>query len=186
LTNDNFTVGLNYYFGTAPAAAPIVAAAVVAPVVAAEPVVQKALPVAPVVQKEEVKQPVYKTIFSDKPVTIEGASFDTGSAKLKPAANVKLNQVVDFAAKNKDANLTVTGYTDNRGSAKLNDKLSAKRAGSVKAYLVKKGVSADRITATGKGMANPVADNKTKAGRATNRRVEINSVVKEEKKVQVK
>jgi OOP family OmpA-OmpF porin len=141
---------------------------------------------APVVKKEEVKQPVYKTIFSDKPVTIEGANFDTNSAKLKPTANAKLDQVVDFAAKNKDANLTVTGYTDNRGSAKLNDKLSAKRAGSVKAYLVKKGVDAKRIIAAGKGMANPIGDNKTKAGRALNRRVEINSVVKEEKKVQVK
>lgn len=183
LNNDNFTIGLNYYFGAAPAPA----AAVVAPVVAAvAPVVKKeeVKPVvAPVVKKEEVKPVVYKTIFSDKPVTIEGASFDTGSARLKPAANAKLNQVVDFAAKNKDANLTVTGYTDNRGSAKLNEKLSAKRAGSVKAYLVKKGVDAKRIAATGKGMANPIGDNKTNAGRAMNRRVEINSVVKEEKKV---
>lgn len=185
LTNDNFTVGLNYYFGSAPAPAPmVVAPAVIAPVVAPA-VVKKEEPVVTPAAKKEAA-PVYKTIFSDKPVTIEGTSFDTGSAKLKRTANKQLDQVVDFAAKNKDANLTVTGYTDNRGSVKLNDKLSAKRAASVKAYLVKKGVAANRITAEGKGMSNPVADNKTAAGRAKNRRVEINSVVKEEKKVQVK
>ncbi len=185
LTNDNFTVGLNYYFGSAPAPAPVVVApAMIAPV-AATPVVKKEESVVAPAAKKEVA-PVYRTIFSDKPVTIEGTSFDTGSAKLKRTASKQLDQVVDFAAKNKDAHLTVTGYTDNRGSVKLNDKLSAKRAASVKAYLVKKGVAANRIAAEGKGMSNPVADNKTAAGRAKNRRVEINSVVKEEKKVQVK
>jgi len=175
LTNNNVTVGLNYYFNSP--AAPVVAAAVVAPVVA--PVVKEE-PVAP-----KKVEPVYKTVVSDKLVTIEGTSFDTGSAKLKRAASKQLDPVVDFAGKNKDANLTITGYTDNRGSAKLNDKLSAKRAASVKAYLVKKGVPANRITAEGKGMNNPIADNKTAAGREKNRRVEISSVLKEEKKVQV-
>lgn len=172
LTNNNLTVGFNYYFSAPPA-----------PVVV--PVVKKEEPApapAPVVVK---KEPVYKTVVSDKLVTIEGTSFDSGSAKLKKAANKQLDTVVDFANKNKDANVAVTGYTDDRGSDKLNAGLSKKRAESVKAYLVKKGVAANRITAEGKGKANPVADNKTSAGRAKNRRVEINSVLKEEKKVQV-
>jgi len=82
--------------------------------------------------------------------------------------------------------LTVTGYTDSTGSDKYNQKLSEKRADSVKAHLVKKGVAADRIVTKGMGKANPVGDNKTKAGRAQNRRVEINAVVREEKKVLVK
>lgn len=173
LNNQNFTVGINYYFDS-PYVAPV-AAAIVAPVVvkeAAKPVV-----VAP---KES-----YKTIFSDKPVTIEGANFDTSSAKLKKTADAKLNEVVDFAAKNKDSNLAVSGHTDSRGSEKLNQKLSLSRAESVKAYLVKKGVSASRITTKGEASTRPVADNKTKAGRAQNRRVEITSVVKEESKVRV-
>jgi OOP family OmpA-OmpF porin len=173
LNNNNFTIGLNYYFDSiAPAA---VAAAVVAPVVVKE--VAKPAPVAPKV--------VEKTIFTDKPVTIEGANFDTSSAKLKPAADKKLNEVVDFAAKYKDSNLAVTGHTDSRGSEKLNQKLSLSRAESVKAYLVKKGVSAARITTKGEASTRPVADNKTKAGRAQNRRVEISSVVRESKQVRV-
>lgn len=175
LTNNNLTIGVNYYFDSP--AAPV-AAAIAAPVVAAEapkPVAAAPAPAAP----------VYKTIFSDKPVTIEGTNFDTNSAKLKPAADNKLNEVVDFAAKNKDSGLTVTGYTDSRGSDKLNQKLSERRAASVKAYLVKKGVAADRISAKGMGAAKPVADNKTAAGRAQNRRVEIDSVVKESKQVRV-
>lgn len=179
LRNDNFTVGLNYYFN-----APRVAyVAPVEPPVVARPQ-PKVEPVAPPVAKPA--EPVYKTIFSDKPVTIEGANFDTNSAKLKPSADKKLNEVVDFAAKHQDTGLVVSGHTDNRGSLKLNQKLSKARAESVKAYLVKKGVSAKRITTKGEGFSRPIADNKTKAGRAKNRRVEIDAVVREEKKVRVK
>jgi OOP family OmpA-OmpF porin len=174
LNNNNFTIGVNYYFDS-PYVAPVAAAVVTAAVVAKPEA--KAAVVAP---KES-----FKTIFSDKPVTIEGANFDTNSAKLKKTADKKLNEVVDFAAKNKDSNLAVSGHTDSRGSEKLNQKLSLSRAASVKAYLVKKGVSAARITTKGEASTRPVADNKTKAGRAQNRRVEITSVVKEESKVRV-
>jgi OOP family OmpA-OmpF porin len=115
---------------------------------------------------------------SQKLITIEGANFDTNSAKLKPEASKQLDEVVDFAAKHKDANLDITGYTDNRGSDKLNQDLSARRAESVKAYLVKKGVAADRLTIKGEGAGNPVGDNGTKEGRAQNRRVEIRAMVR--------
>ena len=141
-----------------------------------------------VVKKEEPKpapKEVWKSVVTEKLITIEGTNFDTNSAKLKPGADKKLNEVVDFATQNKGANLAITGYTDSRGSDKLNQNLSARRAESVKAYLVKKGIAADRITTQGEGAANPVADNKTSEGRAKNRRVEIKSMVKEEKKVRV-
>lgn len=174
LNNNNVTIGINYYFDS-PYVAPV-AAAVVAAAVVAKPETKAAV-VAPKI--------VEKTIFTDKPVTIEGANFDTSSAKLKKAADKKLSEVVDFAAKYKDSNLAVSGHTDSRGSEKLNQKLSLSRAESVKAYLVKKGVSAARITTKGEASTRPVADNKTKAGRAQNRRVEITSVVKEESKVRV-
>lgn len=169
LNNNNLTLGINYYFDE-----PYVAPAVVA---AVAPVVVKA--------PEPKPAPVYKTIFSDKPVTIEGANFDTNSSKLKPTADGKLNEVVDFAAKYPATSLAVSGHTDSRGSEKLNQKLSTARAESVKAYLVKKGVAADRIATKGEASTRPVGDNKTKQGRAQNRRVEINAVVREEKKVLV-
>lgn len=129
--------------------------------------------------------PTYKTISYDAPITLEGTSFASGSAKLNKSAATQLDDVAGFLNKNKEANLTVAGYTDDRGDAKKNEKLSASRADAVKAYLVKKGIAADRIATKGEGAAKPVADNKTAEGRAKNRRVEIGAVVKETKSVQV-
>ena len=157
----------------APAPAPVVAApapVVVAPVVVAPP--------APVV-------PVFKTVVTEKALTLSGTSFDTGSAVLKKAATAKLAEAVTFANENKDSDLVVTGYTDSRGKEAKNVKLSAARAAAVKAYLVKKGVDAKRLSSKGMGSANPVGDNKTKAGQDANRRVEIHTSVKQETKVRV-
>ena len=101
------------------------------------------------------------------------ALFDTNSAQLKPKAAAQLDDVV---AKLKDVQLErvqVTGYTDNTGAAAYNVKLSQARAEAVKKYLASKGVDANRIHTDGKGAANPAADNKTAAGRAANRRVEL-------------
>ena len=120
-----------------------------------------------------------------KPVRIEGAKFDINSAKLKPTADAKLQQVVDFASKYPDADLEVSGHTSSPGSEASNQKLSERRAAAVKAYLVKKGIAANRIAAKGYGETMPVADNKTAEGRAANRRVEIRYTIREEKKVRV-
>lgn len=172
LNNNNLTLGINYYFG-APSAAP----AAVAAVAKEEP--------KPVAKAAPAPKEVWKIIKEEKPVRIEGASFDTNSAKLKPTADGKLQQVVEFATKYPEANLEVTGHTDDRGSDSYNQKLSEKRAAAVKSNLVKKGITADRISANGLGETMPVADNKTKAGRAANRRVEVQYTVREEKKVRV-
>ncbi|MEQ1913916.1 MAG: OmpA family protein [Sideroxydans sp.] len=131
-------------------------------------------------------QPAYKTLLTDKPVTLEGASFASGSSKLNPSANGQLDEIVQFTQENKGATLNVIGYTDDRGNAAKNVKLSAARAAAVKAYLVSKGVAANRVTTKGAGSANPVGDNKTDAGRSLNRRVEVKSVITEAKKVLVK
>jgi OmpA-OmpF porin, OOP family len=172
LNNDNFSIGVNYYFEP-PKAAP--ASAPVAPAVMSEAPAQ----VAPPPQPKEA----WKIIMEEKPVRIEGANFDFDSARLKPTADAKLQQVVVFAKQYPDANMVVSGYTDNIGSKAYNLKLSQRRADSVKAYLVKKGVAADRVTTKGYGMEMPVADNKTKAGRAMNRRVEVRYTVREQKRV---
>ena len=133
----------------------------------------------------ESAKETFETIFSDKPVTIEGTNFDSDSAKLKPEADIKLNEVVALAAKYQGAKLAVSGHADSSGSEAWNQKLSAARAESVKDYLVAKGVAAERITSKGEAATRPVAENKTVEGRAQNRRVEINSVIKEEQKVRV-
>ncbi|GAB4120826.1 MAG: hypothetical protein Fur0040_00430 [Sideroxydans sp.] len=129
--------------------------------------------------------PAYKTLMTDKPVVLEGANFATGSAKLNPSAYAQLDDIVRFAADNPNAGLTIIGYTDNRGRAASNMKLSAARAAAVKEYLVGKGVASDRISTQGMGSANPVGDNNTEAGRAQNRRVEIKSVITEVRKVRI-
>lgn len=68
--------------------------------------------------------------------------------------------------------IVLTGYTDTSGAAQYNMKLSLRRAQSVKAYLVSKSISADRIDVEGKGQADPLATNKTRQGRAQKRRFE--------------
>ena len=104
------------------------------------------------------------------------AFFDFDKAVLKPEGKAKLD---DVASKVKDINLEViiaVGHTDSVGSDAYNQKLSVRRAEAVKAYLVSKGIAKDRVYTEGKGEKQPVADNKTKEGRAKNRRVEIEVV----------
>ena len=84
-----------------------------------------------------------------------------------------LNDVVKILTDNPSYNLTIDGHTDNTGDAAKNQTLSENRAASVQAYLESKGVAADRLSSAGYGQDKPAADNKTAAGRALNRRVEM-------------
>ncbi len=99
--------------------------------------------------------------------------FETGSTKLQSKSFKGLNDLAAVMVKNPDMKLDIDGHTDNVGSDALNQRLSDGRTAAVKAYLVSKGVAADKLTATGHGETSPVADNKTAAGRALNRRVEL-------------
>ncbi|QXZ10436.1 OmpA family protein [Comamonas sp. Y33R10-2] len=104
------------------------------------------------------------------------AFFDFDKSVLKPAGKTKLD---DLTGKIKGVNLEViiaVGHTDSVGSDAYNQKLSVRRAEAVKAYLVSKGIEKSRVYTEGKGEKQPVADNKTAAGRAQNRRVEIEVV----------
>ncbi len=99
--------------------------------------------------------------------------FITGSAKLDKRSFKGLDDVVKIMGENPETKLAIDGHTDNVGSDELNQKLSDNRAASVKAYLVSKGVAESRLISTGYGESQPVADNKTAAGRQKNRRVEM-------------
>jgi OmpA-OmpF porin, OOP family len=99
--------------------------------------------------------------------------FDFDKAVIKPEGKSKLD---DISNKAKGVNLEVViaiGHADSVGSDAYNQRLSLRRAESVKAYLVSKGIEANRVYTEGKGEKQPVAENKTADGRAKNRRVEI-------------
>jgi OmpA-OmpF porin, OOP family len=113
---------------------------------------------------------------SEKVTFAADAFFDSGKSVLKPEAQAKLTDLVD---KTKGVNLEViiaVGHTDSDGSDASNQKLSIARAEAVKTYLVSKGVEKNRVYTEGKGEKSPVADNKTKEGKAKNRRVEVEVV----------
>jgi len=113
---------------------------------------------------------------SEKVTMAADAHFDFDKSVLKPEGKARLD---DLVGKLKAVNLEVViaiGHTDSIGSDAYNRKLSMRRADAVKAYMVSKGIEANRIYTEGKGESQPIADNKTKEGRAKNRRVEIEVV----------
>jgi OOP family OmpA-OmpF porin len=111
-----------------------------------------------------------------KTLILEGVNFQTGKADLTPESQVILDAVASSLVANDEIKVRVGGHTDNTGSAAVNKRLSAARAESVRQYLISKGVAADRLTAAGYGPSKPVASNKTAAGRAQNRRVELTRI----------
>jgi OOP family OmpA-OmpF porin len=99
--------------------------------------------------------------------------FDFDKSVIKPEGKSKLD---DVSSKVRGINLEVViaiGHADSIGSDAYNQRLSVRRAESVKAYLVSKGIEPNRVYTEGKGEKQPVADNKTREGRAKNRRVEL-------------
>ena len=99
--------------------------------------------------------------------------FDFDKSTIKPEASQILDRLVAFMNENKNQKAALSGHTDNVGTEAYNLKLSDRRWTLVRDYVVKKGVEGGRISGQGFGESKPIADNKTKEGRAKNRRVEI-------------
>ena len=95
------------------------------------------------------------------------------SPDLNPEAREALAKLSGIVLNYPSLRLTIEGYTDNTGSAEINQTLSGQRANAVRDYLVKQGLNAGSLSAQGLGTNNPVADNSTAEGRQKNRRVEI-------------
>ena len=99
--------------------------------------------------------------------------FNVGKASFRQETDQVLQAMVAIFKDYPKANFTIEGHTDSSGSASMNQALSERRANAVRDYLIANGIDADRLVAKGFGEDNPIATNKTRAGRKENRRVEV-------------
>ncbi|WP_345273630.1 OmpA family protein [Flaviramulus aquimarinus] len=118
----------------------------------------------------EVTEEVQKTLNEYAKTIL----FDTGKSSIKSQSEAVLGDIIGILKEYSTAKFTIEGHTDSVGSEKLNQRLSDSRANSVKEYLVTNGIDAFRLSALGYGESKPIDSNKTRKGRANNRRVEIN------------
>ena len=108
--------------------------------------------------------------------TLTGVLFETAKWDINSQAFQKLGEVIEVMKKNPSLKLEVQGYTDNRGAAAFNMKLSEKRANAIMEYFIDNGIESGRISAKGFGLSNPATTNDTPEGRAINRRVELKPI----------
>jgi outer membrane protein OmpA-like peptidoglycan-associated protein len=106
-------------------------------------------------------------------LTLGDVLFASGTADLNTGGSTHLSKLAAFLNQHTERTALIEGHTDSIGSEDYNLGLSQRRADSVKSYLVNQGISAGRLTASGKGKGSPVADNSNATGRQQNRRVEV-------------
>jgi outer membrane protein OmpA-like peptidoglycan-associated protein len=114
-----------------------------------------------------------QTVEKNKVYSLANISFDQGKADLKPGFEAELEKVMAILSDNDQYTLLLEGHTDNQGDWNDNLKLSLERVENVKAYLVSKGVNANRIETKGWGGSRPLANNFVEETRKNNRRVEF-------------
>jgi outer membrane protein OmpA-like peptidoglycan-associated protein len=120
--------------------------------------------------------PLYDKLMANGEVTSYGFLFDVNSDRLRPESTPKLEELREMLAQHGDLRVEIIGHTDATGEDAHNLDLSRRRAQSVVDYLTSNGIGAGRLTAAGKGEAEPVGDNATPSGRQQNRRVVIKKV----------
>jgi OmpA-OmpF porin, OOP family len=134
----------------------------------------------PVVEPEPVPEPAPVPPPPPPPAPVKekvtislNVEFDTNKAIVKDKYYDEIKRVADFMKEFPDKTCEIGGHTDNIASAAYNQKLSEKRANSVRQYLIDKfGIDGSRLTATGYGLTKPIASNDKEEGRQQNRRVE--------------
>jgi len=119
----------------------------------------------PLIKQEEVVEKIK--------YTARNILFNSGSDRLTESSNAPLDELAGLLQTHPEWHLTIEGYTDNQGDREKNILLSRKRAQAVVAWLVKKGIPANHLTARGYGPEHPLQDNATPEGRTANRRVEL-------------
>lgn len=115
-----------------------------------------------------------------------GILFDFDSSNLKEASKDNIKTLAASLNQYPGTDIKIIGHTDSRGTEAYNMSLSERRAEAVKAYAVSQGVPSARLSTVGKGFSEPIGDNATEAGRATNRRVEIVIVANDDLKKEAK
>jgi len=115
----------------------------------------------------------YKRLPPPPPFVLTGIVFDTAKHTIKPESLPRLDVVVDFMRLKKSARVEISGHTDNVGKPAANKGLSARRAGSCRAYLISQGIDGSRVTAVGHGAEKPIVPNDSDENRQKNRRIEV-------------
>lgn len=126
-----------------------------------------------VINYEYLKNIYLEPVSINKSITLNNIQFKTNSAELLPVSKIELNKLIELLQENPTLIIEVGGHTDNTGNPNDNIQLSTKRAKAVVDYLVNNGITPNRLQYKGYGAAVPIADNKTEAGRAKNRRTEF-------------
>ncbi|MFV1976407.1 MAG: OmpA family protein [Candidatus Scalindua sp.] len=116
---------------------------------------------------------LYDKLMTDGKIVTTGIRFDVNKATIKPESMGVINEIAKLMKDHSDIKFSVEGHTDSDGDIASNQKLSEARANSVKDALVDLGIDASRLETKGFGESNPVSDNSTPEGKASNRRVEF-------------
>jgi len=137
------------------------------------PRVEERLPVAETTVFPRIRERETVVVTPEKLELTRNIHFEFNRAKIRPESFPILNDVAEVLKENRQLNILIEGHTDAVGSVEYNQKLSERRADSVKAYLTSKGVAGSRLATKGRGKLAPIASNDTAVGRALNRRVEF-------------
>ncbi|PKF61412.1 hypothetical protein CW745_08730 [Psychromonas sp. psych-6C06] len=173
-----FALGLIYHWGGQEKVIVQDAPSTTPPVETVEETIVEETVIEEAVVEETIVAVVATEVVKEKPVKVDYKTvqvyFDTGSENLSAQSIEQLKPIIEHLKNYPSATIFAVGHTDSRGAAKLNQKLSEKRAKTVRDFLIKEyAISADRITYSGEGEAVPIATNETKEGQAKNRRVSV-------------